>query len=179
MENNETPEVGTEEKTNEEEVVEETTEETPVEETTEEVAVDEEKEQLKKDNGILQRKLTKALKPNDKPAATQEGLSQNDMIYIAKADIHEDDIEEVTKHAKANGVTAKEAHAYLKPIFDVKTAERTTAEATQVQGGARGANKTSGDALLDKAQETGEVPDTVEGMKKLAEARLARRKEGK
>lgn len=120
-------------------------------------------------------KEAKASKPK---APSQDDLSSRDVLYLAKADIHEDDLQEVLDTAKQKGITMSDAHKYLKPILDVRQQERTTALATQTGRGMRGANKTSGEDLLRKAERTGEVPTDDAGLRALAEARLARKKAG-
>ena len=68
-------------------------------------------------------------------------------------------------------ISIKEAYNRYKPVLDVRTEERTTAQVTNTKGGARGTNKISGEELLLKAERGAGVPDTDEGMKALAEAR--------
>ena len=124
------------------------------------------------------QKAEKKLK--DDSSSEEEGspkeLSQKDVIYLAKADIHDDDMDEVINYASANEKTVKEAHAYLKPILDVKQEERDTAEVTITKGGKRGVAPNKGSDLLAKAEKSGEVPEDEAGMTKLAEARFAKKK---
>lgn len=159
-----------------EETVEETVEETPevlkarIAELEGKVSTTEaEKAEL----GEKNKQLFARLKKN--PESKQENLSNKDLLYLAKADIHEDDMDEVLEIAKLRKVPVSEAHKFMKPILAQRQEERTTAAATQTKGGARGTSKVSGEDLLARAERTGEVPDTAEGMSALFSARLARR----
>lgn len=123
-----------------------------------------------------QKKRAEKAERDAKGAAPASGdLSQTDVLYIAKADIPEEDLSEVLDYAKATGKSMKDAHAYLKPRLDILAEERKTAAATHTRGGARGASAETGADILRKAETTGEVPDTDEGMQKLFDARLARK----
>lgn len=115
-------------------------------------------------------------KETPKEEKKEEGLSQLDVIYLAKADIHDDDVSEVMAYSQKTGLSVKESHEYLKPILDVRAEERKTASATHTKSSARSGNKNDGDSLLKKAEQSGEVPDSEEGMKALAQARLDRKK---
>lgn len=119
----------------------------------------------------------RAKKAETKPAAepSQDGLTNKDVLFLAKADIHEDDIDEVLEWAKFKKVPVSDAYKQMKDVLDVRAEQRKTAAATQTGKSSRGTSKVSGDDLLSKAERTGEVPDTAEGMTELFKARLARR----
>lgn len=105
-------------------------------------------------------------------------LSTRDVIALSKANIHEEDIDDVVEYAKFKKISVPEAlkSNYIQTTLRERGEERKTASVTQTKGGARGAQKTSGEALLEKAESTGELPTTPEGMTALAEARIARLK---
>jgi len=108
---------------------------------------------------------------NNKVVPKEEGLSQKDVIYLAKADIHEEDVDEVVELAKLKKITVAEAHKYMTPILETRAEERKTASATQTKGGARGSAKVTGEDLIARAKE-GKLPETDEDWDKLTEARL-------
>lgn len=158
----------------------------PVEETVElekepepqEAQTDEEKEALRKENDELKRKnaqLFERTKKQKELIKENDGLSNKDVLFLAKVDIHEDDIDEVLEWAKFKKITVNDAYKQLKDTLDVRTEQRKTAASTQTRGSARGASKVSGVDLLAKAYRTGEVPETDEGMQELFKARLAER----
>ena len=72
----------------------------------------------------------KAEKP--KPTEKQDGLTPMDVMVLTKADVHEDDIEEVINYAKFKGVDVKTAlkDKTMQTILRDKTEQRSTAEAT-------------------------------------------------
>lgn len=148
-----------------------------VEETVEEkiARLEREKQELEGKNKQLYARVKKTEEP--KTAASQEfSLTEKDRIFLAKADIHEDDLDEVLDRAKSKGISVKDALAQVKPLLDARTEERRTAAATHTKGGARGAAKPTGNDLLEKAERTGEIPDSDDGIQAIAEARLAKKK---
>lgn len=105
----------------------------------------------------------------------KEDLGVNDIIYLSKTDIHEDDVSEVLNFAKKMGVSVKEAHAFMKPILKERAEERKTVQATETKS-ARKANHRDPVSLLEKAQSTGELPDSDADLKALIRARLERKR---
>lgn len=107
---------------------------------------------------------------------SQEALSNKDIIYLAKADIHADDVDEVLELSRKMSWDVQKAHTYLKPRLDILAEERKTAANTQIKGGARGASKTTGEDLLRKAELRGELPESDADYATLAQARINRLK---
>jgi hypothetical protein len=105
-------------------------------------------------------------------SSQKEGLSQTDVITLAKADIHEDDIDEVLDFAKYKKVSVREAlgSGVIKSLLAERKEERATAQATSTGNKRAGTRALSGDELLSQAI-AGKVPDTKEGIEALAEAR--------
>lgn len=161
------------------EVVEETTEETP-KLSDEEIADLKDKASVSSQNFERAKKaeaeLKEAREKLKETNTSQEGLSNKDVLFLAKADIHEDDLDLVTEEARIKKMPVSEAYKFLKPILDVKAEERKTASATQSRGGMRGASKVTGDDLVNKFEQTGDVPETNEGITAFYLARQARRK---
>ena len=108
---------------------------------------------------------------NNKVIPKEEGLSQKDVIYLAKANIHEEDVDEVVELAKLKKITVAEAHKYMTPILETRAEERKTDSATQTKGGARGSAKVTGEDLMAQARE-GKLPETDADWDKLAIARI-------
>lgn len=159
-----------------EEVAVETTEEAPetvqlskaeVEELRQKAA---ERDELKEKN----KHLFERAKKKDAEVNT-EGLSNKDIIFLAKADIHDEDMDTVLDWAKFKKISVQEAHKQLKPTLDLNAETRRTAMATQTRAPARGASKATGTDLLSRAERTGEVPETNEGMRELFQARFLKR----
>lgn len=162
-----------------ENVAEETTIETPEAEVEAETPqTDAEKEQLKSRLEELEKKnkqlYERAKKAESSSKKDNDGLSNKDVLFLAKATIHEDDVDSLVTFARKMGMDMASAYQEYKPILDVKAEQRRTASATQTRGG-RGSAKVTGEDLLQKAEKTGEIPETDDGMRAIAEARLARR----
>ena len=132
-------------------------------------------DELEPKNKQLFERLKKAESAKTKVPSNEDGLSTKDVLYLAKADIHAEDVDEVLDYAKKMKVTVAEAHKFYKPILTERTEERRTANASHTKGGARGTSKVSGDELLRKAEQTGEVPESAEGLQNLFAARMERR----
>lgn len=115
------------------------------------------------------KQLKNEPKPKKEVDSTGE-LSQKDVFILAQAGLHPDDLDEVIKYAKYEGITAGEAlkSTILKTIIAERTEERKTAETTQTRGGQRGALKQSEEAMIENAR-SGKETDP----EKLAEARMA------
>lgn len=120
-------------------------------------------------------KRLKAEEEKRRSAPSKDNLSTRDVVFLAKTDIHDDDIAEVIEYAQLRKIPVSDAYKFMKPILDVRTEERKTALATQTKGGQRGISKTNPTDILRKAESTGEVPETTEGMQDLFRARMARK----
>lgn len=105
----------------------------------------------------------KALKPKvEEETSTKEdsNLSQKDVITLAKADIHNDDMDEVIEYAKSKSISISEAMQsnMIKSFLSTQNEERKSAEATSTGGGQKGQEKETPEATYAKAQE-GKLPD--------------------
>jgi hypothetical protein len=114
----------------------------------------------------------KEIAPREETVNTTE-LSTKDVLFLAKADVHEDDVNELLEWAKFKKVSVQDAYKQLKGTLDVRAEERRTASMTNTKKSARGTSEVSGENLLAKAQKTGEVPETTEGLQALFMARRA------
>lgn len=133
------------------------------------------KAEAKKWEAIAKRNKEKQEKATAAPkVANTANLNQLDLIYLAKADIHEEDISEVLTYAEKVGVSVKEAHDYLRPRLDFLSEQRKTANATEVKSG-RGKKPRTGEDYLEQARKTGEVPDSDDAMRDLILARQKKR----
>ena len=128
---------------------------------------------------IKHREAAAKLRADAKDAGTKidtSAMSPQEIIALGKADLPAEDVEEVIEFAKLKKITVVEALVapMMKTYLEDKAEKRRTAEAAE-SGGGRGTNKVDGVALLAKAEATGEVPDTVEGMQGLFGARINRK----
>ena len=132
-------------------------------------------------NRILQKegyefKDGKWVKPEGRAAAPSHDVTLNPKDVIALSKVHDDDIDQVMEWSKFKGVSIAEAlkDQTLASILSVNEETRKTAQATQTGRTARGATKATGEDLLRKAEQTGEIPDTDEGMRAIIEAKQQR-----
>ena len=127
---------------------------------------------------IKHREDAERLRTNPpKPAEVKEPeFSPKDYLALIEAKVTSEDYEEVLRVAKVLGKPVSEAlkDTTLKTILATRAEERATANATQTKG-ARGAAPTTGESLLQEAEQKEMVPDDDAGIQKLAEARIAAR----
>ena len=160
------------------ETTEETTEETP-NLSSEEIAELQKKASDYESTKIRAEKAEKKLKeqkPIEKKEPTEERLSDIDLLYLGKTDIHEDDISEVRDYAKFKKISISEAHKALRGVLEQRAEERTTAQATQVKTTQKTSQGASSDTILDQAERGTLKMDTDEDIEKLADARMDRRR---
>lgn len=137
--------------------------------------------ELEKTNKQLFERAKKAeLKVKEAPPpapAPEPTLSEKDRFALYKGDVSADDIDDVLEYARFKKLTVSDAlkSSVVTNMLAEKKEQRRTAEATQTRNSPRGTTKVSGAELLAKANRTGEVPDTDEGMQALVLERLAKR----
>jgi hypothetical protein len=133
-----------------------------------------EKEGYEFKDGNWVKKAAPAVPPVQKPEAAST-LSVTDVLALR--DVHEEDIETIQKFASFRQLSIAEARKdpMLASMLSVRGEERRTAEAAVTgAGGGRGATAPTGADLLAKAERTGELPETPEGMDALAAERFTR-----
>jgi len=109
--------------------------------------------------------------PEAEPAEQpkQERLSDADLIVLAKADIHQDDIPEVLEYAKFKKIPVAEAlkSSVMKASLAEKEEQRKVADATSVKTSRRGSSKTSDEQKLADL-EAGKLPEDPVELARLA-----------
>lgn len=160
---------------------EETTTEEVVEESTEEAEEVDWKAEAEKAKELADNYKIRAEKAEKKAKTTVPSntntLSPKDYLALQQAGITADDFDEIQDFASYRKISVAEAlqSSTLKAILKERKEERNSSQAMNTKS-PRGITKTSGDDLLRKAEKTGEIPDTDEGLKALQEARLAERR---
>jgi hypothetical protein len=142
----------------------------------------------KKAEGFVKDNDGKWVKPLPKPATPAPAtpapvqpeagtITPLDAVAIAKADVHEDDIQEVIDYAKFKKVSVADAlkSDYVKSTLDRKTEERRTAQATATGPKRPGSAAKTGEGLLEKARSTGELPESQADLDSLVAARFPKR----
>ena len=156
---------------NDTETTENKEEEVAVEETSEpEESVDELKKKLATSEAQKDHWRKKAQTPQPvKEAEEKPELSTKDVLFLAKADIHEDDYDEVLERAAYKKISVSEAYKQLKPFLEVKAEQRKSAETANVSNVRRGTTKVSDDVLLENAR-AGKLPDSDDEIERVIKA---------
>lgn len=103
-------------------------------------------------------------------------LSQMDIIALVKADIADDDIDDIRDYARLKKISVKEAlnSSVIKTLMAERKEERVTAQATSIGNNRAGSKAMTGNELLRKA-EAGEFPESDEEVEKLVNTRFGSR----
>ena len=170
---------------NDEETVEvETTSEAPAEEVQEEEEAEETVEDLKarlakaEEERENQKKRAEKAEKKAKEAPKAEGaLSTADILAITKANIDDEDLEEVLEYAtfKKIGVSEALQSSILKATLAEKAELRKSALAVNTGTGRRAGGNLSDDRLLSDAQK-GNMPESEADIARLAVLRFKGRK---
>jgi len=95
--------------------------------------------------------------PKESKAPETSGLDTKDVLYISKADIHEDDLDDVLDYAKLKNISIKQAHEFFKPILASRAEQRKTADANNVRPNRSAVKRASPTELLERAKK-GDIP---------------------
>lgn len=117
----------------------------------------------------------KKLKSEKPEEVSRDGLSNKDVIFLAKADIHEDDMDEVLDWAKFKKVPVSEAYKQLKTTLNVREEERKSAAASNTSNARRGSSHATGESLLSQAK-AGKIPESDEDIQSLIKAKMGIKK---
>lgn len=115
------------------------------------------------------------IKPEEKPEAPKTPeLNLKDIRALQ--DVHDDDVDQITEYAKFKSISVAEAKKLpeMLALLRTKMEERETAQATNTGGGKKPTSKDTHEAILERSQ-SGELPESDEGIKALSEARLQER----
>lgn len=93
-------------------------------------------------------------------APTGTDLSSKDTYALVRADVHEDDVDEVVRAATALGISVVEAlkDPIVQGILDTRKEHRATAEAANAAPARGGDKKPSASEILEKAK-NGDIPE--------------------
>lgn len=108
----------------------------------------------------------------EKPTPISDTLTQSDLLSIVRANIAEEDIDEVRDYANLKHISVAEAlkSSVVKTILSEKDEERKTASATSTGNARKGSVSQTSSQLLENASK-GILPDSDEELKKLILAR--------
>ena len=132
-----------------------------------------ENQKIRAEKAERELKKFRESKPEKKQEETQ-GISQKDLIALFRADVHEDDIDDIVDYAKYKNIPVSDAlkSSVIKTLLCEKKEERASAQATSTKNKGVGVKASSGNELFEKAKQTGEMPDNKEDLKKLIQSTL-------
>jgi len=104
---------------------------------------------------------------------TQTGLDTDDIYALMEKKVPKEDIPEIRKYAKMEGISVTEAldSTIVKAILADKAEKRTTAEASNTGGSKRSSGKVTDESLLSNANK-GILPESEKDMNRLAKLKL-------
>lgn len=107
---------------------------------------------------------------------SKDTMKQSDIIAIIKADIADEDIDEVVEYATLKNISVADAlkSSIVKTILAENKEKRETAEGTNTDGAARGNSRVSDDNLMANARK-GQMPETDEDIRRLITLKRARK----
>lgn len=128
-------------------------------------------DELEQKNKQLFERAKKAEAAKGSSDAPVEALSTKDVLYLAKSDVHEDDVNEVLEWAKFKKISVADAHKQLTATLQVRAEQRKSAETANVSNVRRGPTAVTGEKLLENAK-AGKLPDNDDDIAKLMNAKL-------
>jgi uncharacterized protein YdbL (DUF1318 family) len=134
-------------------------------------------EQLKKAKGFVRDKDGKWVKKeiHEVPKETRvlDDVSRTELYSLVKANVPEEDTQEVVIYAKSRGMTITDAlkTPEVKAILKVRQEYRTTANASNVGSSRRGVSKITDEALIENASK-GNLPTDDEAIIRLAKLHI-------
>lgn len=168
QENNEAEEIILEE--NETETEETVEEEKPEQEKPQET-LEAKRARLKRQLGQVEKKLGLA-EEKPKEVTNQPQLSSKDLLALMKAEVSDEDVDEVVDYARFKKISVAEAlkSSVIKQTLAEKSEQRKIANATFTGTSKRATTKVSDETLLSNAKK-GIMPDSEEDIERLFEIR--------
>lgn len=113
------------------------------------------------------------VKPETKQTQNEQSLSIKDTFALMKADVSEDDIEDVAEYAKFKKISIAEAlkSSVVKSMIAEKEEFRKSQEASTTPNAKRGTPKVTDDVILENARK-GKLGESEEDIKALFKARM-------
>ena len=119
----------------------------------------------------LRAELAELAKAKEKKTDSKSEYSLQDIRALA--DVHDDNVDSVVRYAKLENISIPEAKksTIIQTILREADEQRKTALAANTGAVKRGSSKGSDEAILEQFA-NGNLPETDEGMARLAEARM-------
>lgn len=119
------------------------------------------------------KKKANTSKPEVPATQSEHAISFKDSFALAKANVEEDDIEEIADYAKMKKISITEALKtnFVKNLLSEKTEYKKSQEASTTTNAKRGTPKITDDVILENARK-GKLGDSEEDIKALFRARM-------
>ena len=113
----------------------------------------------------------------DKTSKNDGDLSSKDILALTKANINDEDIDEVLDYAKYKKISVAEAlkNGVVKTMLAEREEQRTIANAANTGAARRGSNIANDDTLISNTQ-AGNLPESDAEIERLAQARMRKMK---
>lgn len=114
-----------------------------------------------------------------KKNAKADDLSPKDLYALMENKVPKEDVDDVVRYARFSKVSIEEAldSDFVKRLLADKSEKRATARATNIGYNRRGSGKVSEQALLQKASQNGELPESDDDLDRLIAARLEQKRQ--
>jgi hypothetical protein len=111
-------------------------------------------------------------------AVKPDTMTAVDIIALAKAQVNDEDYQEVVDYAKYKNISISDAlkSNYIKTTLQEREEQRKSASATIVDGGKRASTTRSGEQILSDFETKGIAPKTDDEWEKLHRARMGLKK---
>jgi len=119
------------------------------------------------------KKATTPAKTEAKATHSEPSLSMKDSFALAKANVEEDDIDEILDYANLKKITVSEALKtnFVKSLINEKAEFKKSQEASTTANVKRATPKITDDVILDNARK-GKMPESEEEIRALFRARM-------
>ena len=114
-----------------------------------------------------------------KKTSKADDLTPKDLYALMENKVPKEDVDDVVQYARFSKISIDDAldSDFVKRLLADKSEKRATARATNIGYNRRGSGKVSEQALLQKASQSGEIPDDDADLDRLIDARLEQKRQ--
>lgn len=141
-------------------------------------AYENQKKRAEKAEGKSENKDNKKVVDNKKTAKADD-LTPKDLYSLMENKVPKEDVDDVVQYARFTKTSIDDAldSDFVKRLLADKAEKRATARATNIGYNRRGSGKVSEQALLQKASQSGELPEDDADLDRLIAARLEQKRQ--
>lgn len=141
-------------------------------------AYENQKKRAEKAEGKSENKDNKKVVENKKTSKADD-LTPKDLYALMENKVPKEDVDDVVQYARFTKTSIDDAldSDFVKRLLADKAEKRATARATNIGYNRRGSGKVSEQALLQKASQNGELPESDDDLDRLIDARLEQKRQ--